>query len=225
MYAQLLDDPKREKEGAEGLERLAGRQTYSHALAQLYETGGVHVEKKPEEARRIALKMCETDHRCTDAAYYLSKGIGGARDDRHALESLVIGCDHEDFDSCTELAVRYRDGVAVSRDATRAADLFRRACDGGEPTACNELSRAHLGGVGVPKDVTKALELARTACDGGSAEGCATVGVMLAEGQGATKEATAATPYLAFGCRRAVHVACEKLTALGHPLPDLDVGQ
>jgi TPR repeat protein len=77
----------------------------------------------------------------------------------------------------------------------------------------------------VPKDVTKALELARTACDGGSAEGCATVGVMLAEGQGATKEATAATPYLAFGCRRAVHVACEKLTALGHPLPDLDVGQ
>jgi eukaryotic-like serine/threonine-protein kinase len=142
LYAQLLEDPKREKEGALGLERLAGRQVFSHALAQLYETGGVEVAKKPEEARRVALKMCETEHHCADAAYYLSKGIGGAKDDRKALDSLVVGCDHEDFASCTELAVRYRDGVAVGRDATRANDIFRRACDGAEPTACNELSHA-----------------------------------------------------------------------------------
>jgi eukaryotic-like serine/threonine-protein kinase len=225
MYAQMLEEPAREKEGAAGLERLSAREIYSHALAQLYETGGVHVAKKPEEARRVALKMCETDHHCADAAYYLARGIGGGRDDRRALDSLVRGCDHEDYGSCTELAVRYRDGIAVSRDATRAADIFRRACDGAEPTACNELSRAHLAGAGVSKDPAKALALARTACDGGSAEGCATVGVMLAEGQGAAKDPNAATPYLAFGCRRAVHVACEKLAALGVPLPELDVTQ
>lgn len=204
LYAQLLDDPKREKEGAAGLERLSAREIYSHALAQLYETGGVHVEKKPEEARNVALKMCEKDDHCADAAYYLSKGIGGPRDDKRALDALVRGCDHEDFTSCSELAVRYREGNAVSKDATRAADLFRRACEGSEPTACNELSRAHLVGNGVSKDPAKALELARAACDGGSAEGCATVGVMLADGQGAAKDPSAATPYLAFGCRRAV---------------------
>jgi hypothetical protein len=49
--------------------------------------------------------------------------------------------------------------------------------------------------------------------------------VMLTEGQGAPKDPAAATPYLAFGCRRAVHVACEKLTSLGQPLPELDVTQ
>ncbi len=222
LYGHMLDDPKREQEGAAGLERLAAREVFSHKLVQLYETGGVHVAKKPEEARRIALRMCETDSRCLDAAYYLSRGIGGPKDERKALESLNHGCDEEDYASCSELGARYRDGRSVSRDPTRAVDLFRRACNG-DAAACNDLSQAHLTGDGVPNDPAQALTLARAACEGGSADGCASVGVMIADGLGTEKDAKAATPYLAFGCRRAVHSACAKLTALGLPLPDLDL--
>lgn len=222
LYAQMLNDPKREKDGAVGLERLAARDVFSHTLAQLFETGGVHVAKKPEEARRIALRMCESDARCLDAAYYLSKGIGGPKDDRRAFEALTHGCDEEDFASCAELGARYREGRSVSRDPSRAVDLFSRACNG-DAAACDALSRAHLAGEGVPKDPARALALARTACEGGNADGCASVGVMIADGLGAPKDAKAAAPYLSFGCRRAVHDACAKLTALGLPIPDLDL--
>lgn len=222
LYAQMLNDPKREKDGAAGLERLAARDVFSHTLAQLFETGGVHVAKKPEEARRIALRMCESESRCLDAAYYLSKGIGGPKEERRAFEALTRGCDEEDFASCAELGARYREGRGVSRDPSRAVDLFSRACNG-DAAACDALSRAHLAGEGVPKDLVRALALGRIACEGGNADGCASVGVMIADGLGTTKDPNAAGPYLSFGCRRAVHDACAKLTALGLPIPDLDL--
>jgi TPR repeat protein len=223
FYAHLLDDPAREKEGAAGLERLAGREIFSHALAQLYETGGVEVPKDPAAARRVAQRMCDSDFHCTDVAFYLSHGIGGPKDEGHAVRALTHGCEQEDFASCAELGARYRDGKNVTRDPTRAVELFRRSCEGAGASACSELSRAYLAGEGVPRDPAKALELARMACESGSPDGCGSVGVMIATGTGIAKDTAAAAPYLSFGCRRAVQAACAKLTELGLPVPELDL--
>jgi uncharacterized protein len=221
--ANGLPDHKHEREGIEGLKKLAAEGLYSHTLIQLYETGAESLPGAPDEARRLAIQHCEVDTRCADAAYYLSRAIGGNRDDRRALELLGRGCDHEDYPSCTELGARYREGRGVGRDPSRAVELFGRACDGADPSACNELSRAYGSGEGAPRDLPKAVNLARDACDGGAAEGCVTFGVMTADGVGVKKDVEAAIPYLAFGCRRAVATACAKLQVLNQPIPELDL--
>ncbi len=218
-----LPDHKREAEGLLGLQGLAAQKLHGHALAQLYETGAEGLPRDPEKARRLAIQECEEDLRCADAAYYLSRGIGGAKDERRALEALDRGCEADDFPSCGELGARYREGRSVGRDPTRAVEFFTKACNGADADACNELSLAYATADGVPRDAVRALSLAKAACDSGGAPGCATVGVMIAEGAGTKKDIDAAAPYLGFGCRRAVQAACEKLQALKKPLPELDL--
>jgi serine/threonine protein kinase/TPR repeat protein len=226
LYGHLvngLPDAKRELEGVNGLLDLAKRNLYSRTLVQLYETGARGLPKNLEEARRVAIATCDTDLRCSDAAYFHSRGVGGPRDEGRALEALGRGCDADDFPSCVELGSRHREGRGLGKDPTRAVELFRRACDGGDSDGCALLSRAYATADGAPRDAEKALGLARAACEGGAAEGCAAVGVMLADGEGAKKDLESAIPYLSFGCRRAVQSACQKLQSLGKDLPDLDL--
>ena len=226
LYSQLLNglpDSKRVAEGVAGLLRLGKKKIHSHVLVQLYETGAEGQPKDLVEARRVALAMCEGDAHCTDAAYFLSRGLGGPRDEVRATDLLAKGCDQDDYPSCTELGSRYREGRGQSKDPSRAVELFKRGCDGGDPPACDMLSRAYASAEGVPRDLARALTLARAACDSGGVEGCATVGVMIAEGKGAEKDIDAAMPYLSYACRRATQPACEKLQALGKPIPELDL--
>ena len=218
-----LPDHKREAEGVSGLLRLAARKIYAPTLVQLYETGGPGLPRNLVEARRIALATCESDIRCASAAYFLSRGLGGPRDEVRANEVLTRGCENDDFPSCTELGARHREGRGAGKDPTLAADLFKKACDGADAAGCDMLSRAYATADGVPRDPTRAIALARSACESGGAEGCVTVGVMTAEGKGTEKNVDLATPYLAFGCRRAVQTACEKLQELKKPLPELDL--
>ncbi|HRG99373.1 MAG TPA: hypothetical protein PLR99_24170, partial [Polyangiaceae bacterium] len=220
-----LPEPKHEHEGAAGLSRLAGLKiyTHAHALSTLYETGGPGLERSPERARALALEECAVELRCTDAAYYLARAIGGPKDERRALELLEKACEASDLSSCGELGARYRDGRGVGRDPSRAVELLTRACDAGDPSSCNELALAYARAEGVGRDEKRALALARAACESGGADGCATVGVMLADGVGTPKDPDAAAAYLGFGCRRAVQAACEKLQAMHKPLPELDL--
>jgi len=226
LYGQLLNglpDTKRVAEGVNGLLRLGKKKIHSHVLVQLYETGAEGQAKDLAEARRVALAMCDTDAHCADAAYFLSRGLGGPRDEVKATELLTRGCDRDDYPSCTELGARYREGRGQSKDPSRAVELFKRGCDGADPTACDMLSRAYANAEGVPRDMGRALTLARAACESGGVEGCATVGVMIADGRGAPKDVDAAMPYLSFACRRAIQPACEKLQALGKPIPELEL--
>lgn len=220
-----LPEPKHEQEGALGLLRLAGLKVYTHAhaLATLYETGGPGLERAPEKARALALEECDAERRCADAAYYLSRAIGGPKDERRALELLGRACEASDLPSCGELGARYRDGRGVGRDPSRAVELLTRACDGGDPSSCNELALAYARAEGVGRDPARALGLARASCESGGADGCATVGVMLADGVGTPRDPDAAAAYLGFGCRRAVQAACEKLQAMHKPIPELDL--
>lgn len=217
-----LPDHKREAEGVAGLLRLAAQKIYGLGLPQLYETGAAGLPKDLAEARRVAIAACETESRCTDAAYFVSRGVGGAKEELRAIELLTRGCENDDYPSCTDLGARHREGRGVGKDPTRAVELFKKACDGADPAACDMLSRAYGTAEGVSRDLPRALALARSACENGGAEGCATVGVMTAEGKGTEKNVESAAPYLAFGCRRAVQSACEKLQELKMPLPELD---
>lgn len=226
LYGQLLNgqpDAKRVGEGVSGLLRLAKKSVHSHVLVQLHETGAEGHPKDIAEARRVALAMCDVDAHCADAAYFLSRGLGGPRDEVKATELLARGCEQDDFPSCTELGARYREGRGQSKDPSRAAELFKKGCDGADPTACDMLSRAYAWAEGVPRDEKRALALARAACDTGGTEACATVGVMLADGKGEPKDVDAAMPFLSHACRRAIQPACEKLQALGKPIPELDL--
>ncbi|MBL0194865.1 MAG: SEL1-like repeat protein [Myxococcales bacterium] len=220
-----LPEPKHEREGALGLSRLASLKVYTHAhsLSTLYETGGPGLERSPERARALALEECEVELRCTDAAYYLSRAIGGPKDERRAVELLGRACEASDLASCGELGARYRDGRGVGRDPSRAIELLTRACDAGDSFSCNDLALAYARAEGVGRDPARALALARASCESGGADGCATVGIMLADGVGTPKDPAAAAPYLGFGCRRAVQAACEKLQAMHKPLPELDL--
>lgn len=235
VYTMMIGgtpDRGHEAEGLSGMKRLAEKKVYSHELAQLYETGADGLPRSPETARKIAESLCATEWHCSDAAYYYTRGIGGAVDESRALASLAAGCDHDDLVACTDLGSAYRDGHlpgstqmnhVVSRDPTRAVTLFQKACSAGEWDGCENLSAAFAAGEGAPKDLPRALSLARDACDRGHPGGCARVGMMLADGKGAPRDVDAAVPYLAFACRRAVMPACAKLTELKKPVPDLDL--
>jgi TPR repeat protein/tRNA A-37 threonylcarbamoyl transferase component Bud32 len=226
LYGHLvngLPDGKRVAEGVAGLVAQGKRKVVSHVLVELYETGAEGHPKDLSEAARLAISICDAESRCADAAYFLSRGLGVAKDDVRATEALQRGCENDDFPSCTELGIRYREGRGQSKDPHRAVELFRKACDGADATACDMLSQAYATAEGVPRDLTKAFALARAACDTDGVEGCASVGIMTADGKGTPKDVDAALPYLSFACRRAVQLACAKLLALGKPLPELDM--
>ncbi len=226
VYTMMIGgvtDHGHEAEGLLGMKRLAEKHIYSHELAQLYETGADGLPRDPEQARKVAVALCESEWHCTDASYYFARGIGGPKDEGHALASLATGCDHDDLQSCTELGAAYRDGRFVGKDPTRAVSMFQKACSAGEWDGCESLSAAYATGDGSSKDLPRALSLARDACDHGHPGSCARVGTMLADGQGAARDVDTAVPFLAFACRRGVMPACAKLTDLKKPVPDLDL--
>lgn len=187
----------------------------------------------PETYRRVAAfytMACNRNHAesCVRLGEMYELGEGLPMSDPVVLRLYKGACAGGAPRACTHLGYMYLAGEGVAASPTEAAEYYRQGCDGGSPQGCVGLGSLLLSGAAGPADPVRAAQLFSQGCEGDArmgAEGCANLGYLYEVGQGVMADLNRAKELYQRGCAGGAAYACERLTALGVPLPEEPRGE
>jgi len=162
--------------------------------------------------REIAEEACKRDDAasCEKLGIMWSKGEGGPKDIKKALEYFNTACMGGIKKRCHTIGLTYLKGLGVPKNIAKAKAFFEKACDDSYAVGCKDAALIWKEGI----DGFPSLETARNylnrACEKGDLEGCFESGLMLWQGEGGAADELKGLKHLQEACDGGHKEACSK---------------